>query len=440
MENKYQSTVEWMFSQVPMFQNVGQQAYKPGLDGILKLTAAFGNPHQGLRTVHVGGTNGKGSVSSLLASVFQEQGLKTGLFTSPHLVDFRERIRIDGEMISEEGVVEFIERFRRSGLDYEPSFFELTTVMAFDWFRRNNVDIAVIEVGLGGRLDSTNIITPELSVITNISFDHTAQLGNTLEAIAAEKAGIIKGGIPAVIGNAAGAVRRVFEDKARGVGAPIVFAQDRPGFSETETRDTYNIYIGTEWGDIECPLTGDCQRENAATAFNALHALGHRDSASVRAGFRNVTANTGLTGRWTTLRRRPDIICDTGHNQGGWAWLGARLRRIADEAAEGGASLRIVAGFVNDKDTTAIFGEMPRNAAYYWATPSVARGRDAADVAAAARQSGLEGSAYPTVADALGRALEEATEADTIFVGGSTFIVADLLKALPQDARRGIKS
>ena len=426
MKENYQQTIDWLFSQVPMFQNIGAGAYKPGLDNVLRLSEAFGNPHKGLRTIHVGGTNGKGSVSSLIASVLKESGLKTGLFTSPHLVDFRERIRIDGQMISEEVVVEFIDRYRRMNLSIEPSFFELTTVMAFDVFKRNNVDIAVIEVGLGGRLDSTNIISPTLSVITNISFDHTAQLGNTLEAIAKEKAGIIKRSTPVVIGRAENEVRKVFADKADESDAPIVFASETSLYSECIKTTSHNIYKDTPWGEIRCELTGDCQPENAATVMAALNELGkmvHLEPHTVGRGFENVCINTGLIGRWTTLSRKPRVICDTGHNSGGWEWLGKQLEAIANES-----HLHIVAGFVNDKDIGAILRKMPHKAAYYWATPSVARGRDSEEVRRAALEFGISGEAFPTVEEAVTTALKCATEKDTIFIGGSNFIVADLLK------------
>lgn len=423
---EYDQTVDWLFNQVPMFQNVGANAYKPGLDGVLSLSNAFGNPHKGLKTVHVGGTNGKGSVSSIIASVLQESGLRVGLYTSPHLVDFRERIRIGGEMIPHEAVVDFISRYRSMELPFEPSFFELTTVMAFDWFSRNNVDIAVIEVGLGGRLDSTNIITPIISIITNISYDHTAQLGDTLEAISGEKAGIIKPEVPAVIGRAEGNVRKVFEARANDMVAPVIFASDNNIFSEAKKFPTHYIYSDTPWGDICCPLSGDCQPENAATALTALQIINkyvqNMSFEAVRNGFRNVCRNTGLIGRWTTISKNPLIICDTGHNPGGWQWLGPKLR---DMAAQG--QLHMVIGFVNDKDVTAIMAEMPTNATYYFATPSVKRGRNSEELRLLALSAGLDGEAYPTVKDAVMAALAAASPDDTIFVGGSTFIVADLL-------------
>lgn len=421
----YHQAVEWLFGQIPMFQNEGSGAYKPGLERVVCLSSLFGNPHLRLKTIHVAGTNGKGSVSSLLASVHQEAGLKTGLFTSPHLIDFRERIRIDGLMIPEHAVLDFINRYRNLDIDFEPSFFELTTVMAFEWFARNNVDIAVIEVGLGGRLDSTNIITPVLSVITNISLDHTALLGPDEACIASEKAGIIKPGVPVVIGNATGAVAEVFENKADEEGAPIIFACGRPWYRNMRCDGTYFIYESTPWGDIFSPLNGDCQPENAATVFAALSVLGWNDSEAVARGFSRVCRNTGLTGRWSVLSDSPAVICDTGHNPGGWQWIGPRLEKISRERP-----LFVVAGFVSDKDVSSILEMMPRKARYFWATPSVKRGLDSAVLCDRAGSFGLIGDAFPSVESAYRAAMKEATPASAVFVGGSTFVVADLLAAL----------
>lgn len=419
---RYKETTEWLFEQIPTFQNVGSDAYKPGLEGVTRLAAAFGNPHLQFRSIHVGGTNGKGSTSSLLASVMTEAGRRTGLFTSPHLVDFRERIRIDGKMIPEEDVVAFIDRFRAMDLDYEPSFFELTTVMAFEWFARSGVDIAVVEVGLGGRLDSTNIITPEVSVITNISLDHTALLGHTCEEIACEKAGIIKPGVPVVVGRAEGAVLDVFKKKADDAGAPLRLAPLWMQFTEYERTPDYTIYRDTPWGDIRCPLTGECQTENANTALTALDVMHFSNSAAVERGFENVLRNTGLTGRWTTVSLHPRVICDTGHNAGGWEYLG---RALSDIASRG--TLHVVVGFVNDKDVHTILGMMPRNARYYFATPSVRRGRPSDFLRDEAAGHGLSGLDYESVSAAYAAARAAAGPDDTIFVGGSTFVVADFL-------------
>lgn len=424
MTDRYEETTRWMFEQVPMFQNVGAGAYKPGLERTEALSAAFGHPHRKFRTIHVAGTNGKGSTASLLASVLTSAGLKTGLFTSPHLVDFRERIRIDGEMIAKEEVVGFIDRYRSVAGDMEPSFFELTTVMAFDHFARHGVDIAVIETGLGGRLDSTNIITPLVSVITNISADHTALLGDTMAQIAGEKAGIIKEGVPAVIGRADDRdVHAVFEAKAAAMHAPLTFADEHLAFSRAERGDDRIVYRDTPWGDIESPLTGDCQPENANTVFHVLGLLdGMADAGAVAAGFRDVERLSGLQGRWMTFSRSPLTVCDTGHNPGGWSYLGPRLRKMAERA-----TLDIVIGFVNDKDIDHILNELPQSARYYFTRPSVRRGRPAEEVAAAAAAFGLQGAIYGNVAEAYEAAREAAGADGQIFVGGSTFIVADLL-------------
>lgn len=429
----YRETLDFLFEQVPMFQNLGAGAYKPGLDTTLRLAAHWGDPHRRLKAaIHVGGTNGKGSTAHTIAAALQSAGYRTGLYTSPHLIDFRERIRVDGVKISERYVVDFVERYRADATltALHPTFFELTTIMALRYFADCDVDVAVIEVGLGGRLDCTNIITPVLSVITNISPDHTALLGHTLPEIAREKAGIIKAGVPVVIGNAEGEVRRVLEDKAREVGAPIVFAQDSMPYAEALVMPDGIRYSGTAWGDITGELCGDCQRENGATILTALALLAPRfprlDAEAVKNGFAHVCGLTGLMGRWMTVSTSPvRVVCDTGHNIGGWEWLGPRLSAIA-----AGSRLAIVLGFVNDKDVSAIMHTLPRNADYFFATPSVKRGRDAADTAAVAAANGISGQAYATVYDAYKAAVDTDGRYDMVFVGGSTFVVADLLAAL----------
>lgn len=424
----YSDSINWLFDQVPMFQNVGSDAYKPGLDTTLALAAEYGNPQREYKTIHIAGTNGKGSTAHTIAAVLQSAGYKVGLYTSPHLVDFRERMRVNGVPPTEEFVEAFIEDFRASEpRENEPSFFELTTVMAFRYFADSHVDVAVIETGLGGRLDSTNIISPVLSVITNISLDHTALLGHTEEAIAAEKAGIIKPDTPVVVGAAKGGVRRVFADKARAVNAPAVFACDNKDII-CRTEGDKAVYEGTPWGEIEGELVGPCQSENALTIFAALDVLkgifNSIDRASVARGFSEVCSLTGLAGRWMTVEGLPvHTICDTGHNIGAWEWLGPKLREIA----RGKGTLRMVVGFVNDKDVAAIMGEMPREAVYYFATPSVRRGRAAESTLEAARAAGLDGRAFAGVTEAYAEASAEAGPDDTIFVGGSTFVVADFL-------------
>lgn len=425
----YQETLDYLFVQVPMFQNLGAGAYKPGLETTLLLADRWGNPHKQLTTIHVGGTNGKGSTASTLSAILQSAGYKVGLYTSPHLVDFRERIRVNGEPVPKEYVVRFVEKYlsQKDLTELHPTFFELSTIMAFAWFAEQKVDVAVIEVGLGGRLDCTNIISPIVSVITNISLDHMALLGDTEAKIAAEKAGIIKEGVPVIIGSAEGEVLKVFEDKASETGSALTLASADKGYQTAIMHNDGIDYIGTEWGDIRGELCGDCQRENAATVLAALkHITPHFpkiDAEAVKQGFANVCRFTGLAGRWTELQSIPvRILCDTGHNIGGWRWLGPALEKISTDS-----NLHMVIGFVNDKDVTAIMGKMPRNARYYFATPSVARGRDAASTAQTAAEAGLHGDTYETVAAAFAAAESASKAGDTIFVGGSTFVVADLL-------------
>ncbi|MCM1067072.1 MAG: Mur ligase family protein [Muribaculaceae bacterium] len=426
----YDETLDYIYAQVPMFQNKGAGAYKPGLGTTLALAAHWGNPHQALRAaVHVGGTNGKGSTAHTLAAVLQSAGYRVGLYTSPHLLDFRERIRVDGKPVSRDYVVDFVAEYMRTpGLvELAPSFFELTTVMALRYFADMDVDVAVIEVGLGGRLDCTNIITPLLSVITNISLDHTALLGATEPEIALEKAGIIKPGVPVVVGRAEGDVRAVFEAKARAEEAPIVFACDAPLYSTAELRPHSIRYTGTPWGDFDGELCGACQRENGATILAALSILAciftRIDAAAVAAGFGGVCSLTGLMGRWMEVASAPvRVLCDTGHNIGGWSYLGSSLADIAS-----GATLHVVLGFVSDKDVAAIMDTMPGQARYYFCRPSVERGRNEGETAAQGRAHGLAGEAFASVAEAYDAAMAAARQGDTVFVGGSTFVVADFL-------------
>lgn len=433
----YQETTEYLFSQVPMFQNLGAGAYKPGLGNTIALADSAGNPHELFKSIHIAGTNGKGSTASTIAAVLQSAGYKTGLYTSPHLVDFRERIRVNGHKIPQDYVVEFVENFRRNPALTKlcPTFFELTTIMAFKYFADSNVDVAVIEAGLGGRLDCTNIISPLLSIITNISLDHTALLGHSEEAIAREKAGIIKPGVPVVIGNAGGAVLDVFARAASVASAPLYNARNPLPYRSALTTPAGIVYHGTPWGTVTGELSGACQTENAATVMTALQHLSSQfpaiDARAVREGFGNVCSLTGLAGRWMTLSASPvRVICDTGHNAGGWQWLSSSLEKISAGLAAAGHTLHMVLGFVNDKNLDTIFPFMPKDAQYYFATPGVSRGRAADSTAAAARQYGIEGASFASVGAAYGAAMEHAGENDTIFVGGSTFVVADLLTLL----------
>ena len=424
---EYNEAIEFLYTSMPMFQRVGASAYKPGLDTVKMLDDKFGNPHLKYKTIHIAGTNGKGSTAHTLAAILQSAGYRVGLYTSPHLVDFRERIRVNGTMISHEAVVDFVNRYRAMSLNCHPSFFELTMTMAFEYFAREKVDIAVIETGLGGRLDSTNIIIPILSIITNISFDHTAFLGDSLKSIAGEKAGIIKPSIPVVIGEAYGEVRDVFAQKALEQNSPIFFAQDEQRFAGVDSLDDGLLYRATQYGDIVGELMGDCQPKNAATILTALPLLEAQSLSitpqAVKEGFAHVTTLTGLMGRWMTLQRNPHVVCDTGHNVGGWEYLSRRLHSVED-------TLHMVIGFVNDKDVSHILEMMPKTAKYYITNAAIERAMPASQLAEIANQCGLIGKQYPSVEEAYNAALAAAQPSDTIFIGGSTFIVADLLTSL----------
>ena len=408
----YQETLKYLYEQVPMFQRVGGAAYKEGLDNTLTLDAHFGHPHHSFRTIHVAGTNGKGSVSHTLAAVLQSAGYKTGLYTSPHLVDFRERIRINDTPISKDYVVSFVEHERSFFEPLCPSFFELATAMAFKYFADEQVDVAVIEVGLGGRLDCTNIITPDMSIITNISFDHVQFLGNTLAKIAVEKAGIIKKGIPVVIGETTPETKPVFMAKATEVGAPIYFAEEN-------NREDYP--------GVEYELKGIYQEKNKRTLFTALPLLKeagyHFDEENVREGFAHVVELTGLMGRWQKLHDHPTLVCDTGHNVGGITYVVEQLRQQSCN------QLRIVIGMVNDKDISGVLALLPKEAIYYFTQASVNRALPAKQLLHLATEAGLKGKAYASVKNAVKAAMKESLPEDFIFVGGSNFIVADLLES-----------
>jgi len=406
----YQSTLLYLYNSVPMFQQVGSSAYKEGLENTLALDEHFGHPHRNFRNIHVGGTNGKGSCSHTLAAILQEAGYRVGLYTSPHLVDFRERIRINGQPIPEEYVVQFVEEERDFFEPLHPSFFELTTAMAFRYFADEHVDVAIIEVGLGGRLDCTNIIQPDLCIITNISFDHTQFLGDTLEKIAGEKAGIIKSGVPVVIGETVSETKPVFMKKACEVGAPIFFAE------ENETND---------YPELECELKGVYQVKNTRTLLTALPQLqkaGYRLSEkAVRNGFAHVCKLTGLMGRWQKLQDAPTLICDTGHNVGGITYIAEQLRQQSYR------KLHMIIGMVNDKDIRGVLALLPKDAGYYFTKASVKRALPEQELAQLAAEAGLQGDCYPDVPSAVRAAQEKSLPEDFIFVGGSSFIVADLL-------------
>ena len=434
----YTETIDYLFNVAPLFQHIGQGAYKEGLENTLLLDAHFGHPHLSYPTIHVGGTNGKGSTSHTLAAILQSAGYRVGLYTSPHLVDFRERIRVNGKMIPEQRVVDFVEQERSFFEPLHPSFFELTTALAFLYFKEQEVDVAVIEVGLGGRLDCTNIINPLLSVITNISFDHTQFLGHTLEEIATEKAGIIKQGIPVVIGETNGneAVRLVFSDKAQAMEAPITFAEETHEVLYYKEGRCHSCHFGT----FETELQGLCQERNTATILAALHELQKSFSISlsaVHSGFRNVCSLTGLTGRWQTLQTHPLVICDTGHNVGGLTYIARHLETLmqAKRQAHSSSTLRMVIGMVSDKDVRTALSLLPRNAVYYFTQASVRRALPAGEIALIAEGESLQGQVHSTVPSAYHAALADSQPDDLIFIGGSSFVVADLLAHLSGNNR-----
>lgn len=426
----YQEALSFLFSQLPMFSRVGAAAYKPGLDTSLAIDRHFGHPHRRFKSIHIGGTNGKGSSSHMIAAILQSQGYKTGLYTSPHLVDFRERMRINGEMIPEKNVVEFVEKWLATEYDGHPSFFELTMMMAFDWFAKEEVDYAVIEVGMGGRLDSTNIITPEMCVITNISNDHTQFLGDTLPKIAAEKAGIIKTGIPVVIGEADGEIREVFEKKASEMGAPIVFAEDSSRIlSVSEDSDNIGWKCFTREGSFTVPLAGDYQKKNINTVLHAIDMMKKSgieiNDASVVEGLSEVVTATHLMGRWMQINQSPLVIADTGHNIGGITYNMAQLQRLL--SSRNGGKLRIVIGFVADKTIDKILKLLPHDAEYYITNAQIPRALPVDRLKLLFDEAGLPGKTYPNVKEAYDAALHDAARNDIVFIGGSTFIVADFL-------------
>lgn len=425
----YKETIEYLFNSAPLFQNIGAGAYKEGLYNTKVLDEHFAHPHLSFKTIHVAGTNGKGSCSHTIASVLQEAGYKVGLYTSPHLVDFRERIRVNGKPISEQYVIDFVEHERAFFEPLHPSFFELTTAMAFKFFADEKVDVAVIEVGLGGRLDCTNIITPDVSIITNISFDHVQFLGDTLAKIASEKAGIIKPNIPVVIGETTPETKPVFISKAEEQNAPIIFAEEQDEvMGECLLAKGGFDYQTKTFGLITAELGGLCQTKNTRTIIEALKQLigkGYRITRqNVADGFASVCKNTGLMGRWQKLSDKPKVICDTGHNVGGIQYIVKQLELQEYD------NLRIVMGMVNDKDISTVLSMMPKHAVYYFTQASVKRAMPCRDFKAKAAEYGLEGDAYPTVRQAYEAALHDASQNDLVFVGGSSFIVADLLSFL----------
>lgn len=421
----YQDTVEYLFNSTPVFEHVGASAYKPGLQTTITLDNHFGNPHKAYKTIHIAGTNGKGSCSHSIASILQSAGYKVGLYTSPHLVDFRERIRVNGKPIPEWRVIDFVEKEKGFFEPLHPSFFELTTALAFLYFKEQKVDIAVVEVGLGGRLDCTNIITPEISIITNISFDHTQFLGNTLAKIAGEKAGIIKQHTPIIIGEDLPETRPVFKAKADEMNAPIIFAQDNPVTSDYEhCLGGGMTFLSADYGVLHTDLGGNYQEKNMNTILTAVKVLKTKvniPDSSVCNGLSNVCRLTGLRGRWETLQENPKVVCDTGHNAGGWQYLSKQIK------SQPCKTLRMVFGMVDDKDINTVMDMLPKNAVYYWAQATSKRAFPSDKVAEIGNKHGLQGENCGSVANAYAKALAESGPDDFIFVGGSSYIVADLL-------------
>ena len=425
----YKQTLDILYNMMPDFQRVGADAYKPGLKRVTEFNDLLGRPDGRFESVHVAGTNGKGSVSHMLASVLQAEGLRVGLYTSPHLRDFRERIKIDGEMIPEREVTDFADKYLETMRAIGLSFFEATMCMAFDWFARGGVSVAVVETGLGGRLDSTNIISPLLSVITNIGLDHQKFLGDTVEKIAAEKAGIIKRGIPVEIGERDAATAQVFVEKAAEVGAPIVFAEDlyrceRVG--RGECMQTFHVTDLARGGsfDLSVDLMGCYQSRNVVTTLAAISELRHVlpiGESSVGDGMACAALSTGLRGRWEVIGHEPLTVCDTGHNAHG-------LRLVAEQLqGERYDKLYMVVGMVDDKDFDSVLPLLPRDAHYIFTSPSVPRALPAGELAAKGAAYGLTGEVVGTVPEALAHARRLAGPGDMIFVGGSTFTVADII-------------
>lgn len=425
----YQETLNYLYNSTPVFEHVGAVAYKEGLQNTLALDKHFNHPHTNFKTIHIAGTNGKGSCSHSLASILQEAGYKVGLYTSPHLVDFRERIRVNGQCISKERVVKFVKDERKFFEPLHPSFFELTTALAFKYFDEQKVDIAIIEVGLGGRLDCTNIISPILSIITNISFDHTQFLGDTLAKIAAEKAGIIKKGVPVIIGEANEETRPVFQSKANEVNSDIVFAEDNAIVtSSSPIVDGGRRYNLSNNSTLVGELSGDYQERNMNTILCACNILKQmniiKNDDIIAKGLTNICKNTGLLGRWQTIQNNPTVVCDTGHNVGGWNYLAPQIKRQQCN------QLRIVFGMVDDKDINSVMFLLPQNAIYYWTQAESKRAIKAERVAEIAIKHDLRGEIFDNVEVAYTKALQDSNKDDFVFVGGSSYIVADLLTFL----------
>ena len=402
----YQDTVDFLFTQFSSYQNKGESAFKPGLERILKLSELANNPHKKFKSIHIAGTNGKGSCSHMLSSILQEAGYKVGLFTSPHLIDFRERIKINGIKIPKKNIIDFVHKLKNKAESIQPSFFEYTTIMAFEYFANKKVDIAIIETGLGGRLDCSNIIIPEISVITNIGLDHQQFLGETLTEIASEKAGIIKPNVPVVIGKKQGETVSVFDFFAHKNNAELIYAE--------------NTHI-----NYKLDLKGYCQKDNSKTVLTTIKKLQNKGweipEKAIKKGFNKTVKNTGLIGRWNTLQKNPKVICDTGHNEDGIKLI---VQQLEDETYE---NLHIVWGMMKDKKTSKILNLLPKNAKYYWCSPKIERALTTKELETNAFDLKLKGKTYDSVLEAKENAIKSGGKNDLVFIGGSTFVVAEAL-------------
>ncbi len=416
---------------MPSFQRVGGDAYKPGLERIASFCQHIGNPQRNYYTIHVAGTNGKGSVSHMLASILREAGYRTGLFTSPHLTDFRERIRVDGEMIPKQKVVNFVDKHQEKMKELDLSFFEMTAAMAFDYFDQSDVEVAVIETGLGGRLDATNLITPILSVVTNVSFDHTEFLGDTIEKIASEKAGIIKKSIPIIVGQHNEAYDKVFAERAAELNSRIIFAEDEWRLNGVEHFDDDNQHFSlTRMRDdrdyeLDIDLLGDYQRHNIVTACAAADYLAEHTPLTIsrrafREGLQVAAASTGLAGRWQVLAREPYTVCDTGHNEDGIRFVAEQLANLECDR------LFAVMGFAREKELSKILALLPAKAHYIFTRANIERARAIEDIAAEATKLGLDFETAPSVKEAVERARSLAQPNDAIFIGGSNYVIAEI--------------
>ncbi len=424
----YSEAVSFLYEQLPMFQRVGQSAYKNSLDNTIALDKYFGSPHTKFKTIHIAGTNGKGSVSHLISSILQEAGYKTGLYTSPHLKDFRERIKINGKMIEEDEVIDFINKTEKIVNDISPSFFELTMAMAFDYFAKKEVDYAVVEVGLGGRLDSTNIITPEISVITNIGLDHIAILGNSITDIAKEKAGIIKADIPVVVGKRDALSDKVFDEVAQLKKSELYYSQDYYKIKMGRVFDSKRELIvkkGDEIFNLKLPLLGLYQEDNIKTVLQVFDVLNKKnqivDKEDIFKGIESVIINTNFIGRWQILNEKPKIIADTGHNEDA-------MRNIVYQLSnEDFVNLHIVIGMVEDKDILSVISLLPKNAKYYFTQANLPRSISSKKLKDIGLKYGLKGESYKSVKEALETAKKESLPNDLIFIGGSTFVVSEII-------------